>query len=66
MDFGHLIEGRVELDDTSGRYVIRDPDSDRVLDVQEALKSLDGFDVRLTLISLRDLSALEEVYRRSS
>jgi hypothetical protein len=61
--YGHLIEGVVEQDPLTDRYVIREEQPDgtvKVFDVQAALGELAGQDVRLTLASLGQLQELAE------
>lgn len=61
---GHLIEGVVEQDPMSDRYVIRTVDSKGkpvTFDVQEALSKVNGQDVRFTLATLQNLQKLTEL-----
>jgi len=61
MDFGHLIEGVVEQDPMSDRFVIRVDNDDGTVstfDIQEALAKYVGQDVRLTLATLQTLDML--------
>lgn len=53
-DFGHLVEGVVEQDPMSDRYVIRHevPGGVEVFDVQETLKRYKGTQVRVIVVSL--------------
>jgi hypothetical protein len=61
MDIGHLIEGIVEQDPMTDRFVIRVDNEDgtvSVFDVQEALAAYAGQEVRLTLASFQTLDHL--------
>lgn len=63
-NLGHLKTGKVEQDPLTDRYNIRvmgDDGKVEVFDVQEALKALDGQEVRLTLASLDDLAKLAKM-----
>lgn len=66
MKLGHLIEGVVEQDPLTDRYVIQTVDSDGnpvTFDPEKALAALLGQEVRLTLASfdaLAQLAALVE------
>lgn len=64
MDFGHLIEGVVEQDPMTDRYVIRveQPDgSVTTFDVQKALEEYNGQEVRMTLATLQTLETLTDL-----
>jgi len=61
MDLGHLIEGVVEQDPMTDRYVIRTEDAQgrpKVFDPQEALAGYVGKEVRFTLATFENLSRL--------
>jgi hypothetical protein len=61
MDFGYLIEGVVEQDPLTDRYVIKVDKGDGTVaqfDIQEALARYKGQEVRLTLASFSDINAL--------
>lgn len=60
LNFGHLIEGVVEQDPMTDRYVIRTEVNGKpfTFDVQEALGKLKGREVRFTLASLENLAKL--------
>jgi hypothetical protein len=61
MDLGHLIEGVVEQDPMTDRYVIRTEDAQGrpvAFDVQEALAKYKGKEVRLTLATFENLAKL--------
>jgi len=58
---GHLIEGVVEQDPMTERYVIRTEDAQGhpvSFDVQEALAKVNGQEVRLTLATFESLERL--------
>jgi hypothetical protein len=62
--FGHLIEGTVEQDPMTDRYVIRTVDADGnpvTFDPEKAFASLVGREVRFTLASFEDLSRLAKL-----
>jgi hypothetical protein len=61
MDFGYLIEGVVEQDPVTDRFVIRMDNDDgtvSMFDVQEALARYNGQEVRMTLATLQTLAML--------
>jgi hypothetical protein len=60
MDFGHLVEGVVEQDPVTGRYVIRTEKDGRpdTFDPQEAMAGLKGQSVRFTLVSFESLQRI--------
>lgn len=61
MDMGHLIEGVVEQDPMTDRFVIRTEDAKGkpvTFDLQEALAKYKGQEVRLTLASFENLQKL--------
>jgi hypothetical protein len=61
MDFGHLVEGIIEQDPMTDRFVIRveQPDgSVTTFDVQKALEAYNGQQVRMTLATLQTLDTL--------
>lgn len=61
MDMGHLIEGVVEQDPMTDRYVIRTEDAKGkpvTFDLQTALAKYKGQEVRLTLASFENLQKL--------
>lgn len=61
LDFGHLVEGIIELDPLTGRYVISSRDDQgRVVtfDPQRALEAYKGQEVRFTLASFENLNKL--------
>jgi hypothetical protein len=63
-NFGHLIEGVVEQDPMTDRYVIRTVDTKGKpvsFDVQEALAQFKGEEVRFTLTSFKNLAKLAEM-----
>lgn len=60
-DLGHLIEGVVEQDPMTDRYMIRIPDFEgkpAIVDLQDLLSIYKGKEVRLTLASLENLAKL--------
>jgi hypothetical protein len=64
LNFGHLIEGVVEQDPITDRYVIRTEDAQGhpvSFDVQEALAKFKGKEVRLTLASFENLERLAKM-----
>lgn len=64
INLGHLIEGIVEQDPMTDRYVIRTEDAQGrpvVFDVQSALANFKGKEVRFTLASFEDLQKLAEM-----
>ena len=63
-DIGHLIEGVVEQDPLTNRYVIKVQESKTAcsqFDVQETLAKYVGQEVRLTLVSFAVLEQLSEM-----
>lgn len=61
---GHLIEGIVEQDPMTDRYVIRTEDVEGrlvVIDIQEILAKYNGKEVRFTLASFENLQKLAEM-----
>ena len=63
-DLGHLIEGVVEQDPMTDRYVVRIPDFEgkpAVVDLQDLLAPYKGKEVRLTLASLENLARLAKL-----
>jgi hypothetical protein len=61
MDLGHLIEGTVEQDPMTDRYVIRTEDAQgrpKIFDPQEALAKYKGKEVRFTLATFENLARL--------
>jgi hypothetical protein len=61
---GHLVEGVVEQDPMTDRYVIRTEGPDGravVFDVQEALAAFKGKGVRITLNSFENLAKLAQM-----
>lgn len=67
-DFGHLVEGVVEQDPMSDRYVIRtqlDDGSVRVFDPQEALGKYVGREVRFTLATFDTLNEIAAFLEQS-
>ena len=63
-DLGHLIEGVVEQDPMTDRYVIRIPDFEgkpAIVDLQDLLSLYKGKEVRLTLASLENLAKLAKL-----
>ena len=67
-DFGHLVEGVVEQDPMSDRYVIRtqlEDGSVRVFDPQEALGRYVGREVRLTLVTFDAINEIAEFLEHS-
>lgn len=60
LNFGHLIEGVVEQDPMTDRFVIRTEVRGKpaTFDVQEALGKLVGQEVRFTLASVENLAKL--------
>ncbi len=64
---GHLVEGLVEFDPVTGRYVIRTTDGDGnslVFDPTEALSAMKGEEVRFVLVPLPTIVMLEELQQR--
>ncbi len=67
MKFGHLIEGTVEQDPLSDRYVLRTVDAKgqhRTVDVQDLLAEFKGKEVRLTLASFENLAELAKLVEK--
>lgn len=61
MDLGHLIEGVIEQDPMTDRYVIRTEDAQgrpKIFDPQEAMAKYVGKEVRLTLATFENLARL--------
>jgi isochorismate hydrolase len=61
---GHLVEGVVEQDPMTDRYVIRAEGHDGkaiIFDLQEALAAFNGKEVRVTLNSFENLSKLAQM-----
>jgi hypothetical protein len=66
-DLGHLIEGIVEQDPMTDRYVIRTEDAQGrpvTFDVQAALAKVKGKEVRLTLATFENLQKLAEMVEK--
>jgi hypothetical protein len=63
LGIGHLIEGVVEQDPTSGYLIIRTEQG--VFDVRSALKALEGKEVRFTLVGLEDLQKLASIVEQA-
>ena len=66
-DLGHLIEGTVEQDPMTDRYVIRTVDSSGkplTFDVQSALAEYVGKEVRFTLASFDNLEKLAQMVEK--
>lgn len=64
LNLGHLVEGVVEQDPMTERYVIRTCDSTGkpfTFDPQEALAKLKGQEVRFTLASFENLAKLAKL-----
>jgi len=64
LNLGHLIEGVVECDPMTGVCHIRmEPEGGKVklFDVQAALRTLEGKEVRLTLVTFDDLDILAKM-----
>lgn len=62
--FGFLTEGVLEQDPLTDQFVIRTVDADGkpvTFDVNQALKSLVGHEVRFTLASFEDLAKLAKL-----
>ena len=60
LDVGQIVDGRVEIDPTTGSVVLVDDDGSR-FDPIEALSSLLGKKVRLTMVSFEAIEAMEKV-----
>lgn len=69
MDFGYLVEGVIEQDPLSDRYVIKVDNGDGTVtqfDIQAALARYKGQEVRLTLASFADISALASMVEQGT
>jgi hypothetical protein len=67
MDLGYLVEGVVEQDPLSDRYVLKVEKGDGTVsqfDIQEALARYKGQEVRLTLASFESINALAEMVEK--
>ena len=60
LDIGHLVEGVVETDPLTGLCYIAQTNGSQItrFDVQEALKKLQGQEVRLTLVTFEAINNL--------
>jgi hypothetical protein len=64
LDFGYIVEGTVEKDPTTERFVIRTVDpqgAPLVFDPQRALGTYLGAEVRMILTSFETISRLQEM-----
>lgn len=64
MEFGHLIEGIVEQDPMTDRFVIRTTDAHGkpvTFDPEKAFAALKGKEVRFTLASFQELNHLAQL-----
>lgn len=67
LDLGHLIEGVVEQDPMTDRYVIRTEDTQgrpTTFDIQAALSKYKGKEVRFTLATFENLQKLAEMVEK--
>jgi len=67
-NLGHIIEGVVEQDPMTDRYVIHGSDHEGrpvTIDLQGLLSSYKGKEVRLTLASLEDLARLAALVEKA-
>jgi hypothetical protein len=60
-DAGVIVDGEVVFDEEKGRYVLMDEDGD-TFDPFDALKSLNGKKVRMTMISFEAMMKMQEMY----
>lgn len=61
-DAGQIIEGRIQKDESTGKYLIVDDDGVG-FDVLAALDQVDGKNIRLTLVTMDALLAMEKMLK---
>lgn len=64
-DAGNIIDGRVTFDPDLGRYVLVD-DENIGFDIQAALESLSGKEIRMTIISFESIETLENLIKNAN
>ena len=63
-DAGVIVDGEIVYDDMTKRYVIMD-DEGVVFDPQEAMKSLNGKKMRMTMVSFDAMIEMEEMMNKA-